>query len=236
MVLIQFTEGVIYRGRATGGGVNTLTDTAIPAAYITNILNDERLFIYAGTGAGQSRKIDTYDQPTHTFTLYYNWTTQPDATSLYQVISGPGSSGAGGGDATLANQTTIINRLAGGETEGTATPLDAFAGIATSGDTGADIFTIALTTRTKFHYLGIQISGLTNGAVATIRGYKKTTDAGGMREFYNQQFTVRTDPDEIPVINGTIAFRNDVRFEIKSNNAADTAVSVDYEYLPEVME
>lgn len=108
MTLIQFTEGVIYRGRATSGGSNTLADTAIPDTYITDIWNDEVLFIYAGTGAGQSKKINTYDQPTHTFTLYDNWTTQPDATSLYQVVPGTESSGAGGGDATIANQTTII--------------------------------------------------------------------------------------------------------------------------------
>jgi len=104
--------GVIWMGVATAAGAaNTFVDTDIPAAYIADIFKDERLFIYAGTGAGQTRKIQAYASGTHTFTLYDNWTTNPDTDSRYQVIAGDGISGGAAGDATLAKQNTIIGKV-----------------------------------------------------------------------------------------------------------------------------
>lgn len=87
--------GVIRTGVASAAGAaNTFVDTDIPAAYIADIFKDERLFIYAGTGAGQTRKISAYNDVTGTFTLYDNWTTNPDTDSRYQVVAGDGIAAA----------------------------------------------------------------------------------------------------------------------------------------------
>jgi len=85
--------GVLWMGVSTSdaGANDELIDTDIPVAYIANIWRDERLFIYAGEGAGQTRKIEAYNAGT--FTLYDDWVTNPDKTSRYQVISGEGISG-----------------------------------------------------------------------------------------------------------------------------------------------
>ncbi|MEA3338438.1 MAG: hypothetical protein U9R15_00585 [Chloroflexota bacterium] len=109
--------GVIWVGVSTSaaGANDELIDTDIPAAYIDDIFNDERLFIYAGTGAGQTRKIEDYDAGTGKFTLHDTWVTNPDTTSRYQVIAGDGVSGAGAGDATAANQAIIIADVAAAE-------------------------------------------------------------------------------------------------------------------------
>jgi len=101
---MQIIEGVIRRGTATAGGATTLTDDDIPDSYVTDLWNDETIYIFAGTGAGQSKKIETYDQPTHTFTIYDSWIVQPDTDSRYQVVVGTGISGGTAGDATAANQ------------------------------------------------------------------------------------------------------------------------------------
>ncbi len=103
--------GVLWMGTSTSdaGADDELIDTNIPVSYVANIWRNERLFIYDGTGAGQTRKIEAYDG-TDTFTLYDDWITNPDTTSRYQVISGEGVSGGTAGDATAANQTTILGR------------------------------------------------------------------------------------------------------------------------------
>jgi len=108
----QIIEGVIWRGTATDVVGNTfLKDTNIPAAYGAGVWNDERLFIFTGTGAGQTRKIKNYDGAGE-FEVYDAWNTNPDTTSRYQVISGEGTVGAAAaGDATAANQTTIIGKV-----------------------------------------------------------------------------------------------------------------------------
>ena len=131
----------------------------------------------------------------------------------------------------------VSARLSGNESEDTVTALNANGGTASSGDTGADVITISTSTRKKIHFLGIDISGLTAAATATIRLYTKILDAdASLTEFYEQDFTVGTDPDLVPVIDGSIAIRNDLRIEIQSDNASDTSVSVKYHYITEDME
>ncbi|GAJ11258.1 unnamed protein product, partial [marine sediment metagenome] len=77
----------------------------------------------------------------------------------------------------------------------------------------------------------------TAGTTATIRAYTKVLDAdGSLTKFYDEDFTVDTDPDMIPFIDGTIGIRNDLRIEIQSDNASDTSVSVKYCYISEDME
>ena len=137
-------------------------------------------------------------------------------------------------EAKLADVEAKLDKLAGGDAEGTASALNAYGGTASSGETGADVLTISTTTRKKIHALMIGISGLSAGAAATIRMYTKALDADAtLTKFYHQSFTVETDPDLIPVIDGTIGIRNDLRVEIQSNNAADTSVSVKWHYIYE---
>jgi len=131
----------------------------------------------------------------------------------------------------------IKSDLAGTEVEGTVAALDAYSGAATSTETGADVFTISTTTRKKIHFLGVQISGLTSGATATLRMYTKMLDAdASLTKFYSEIFTVGTNVPFVPIVNGTIAIRNNVRVEIQSNNAADTSISAKYHYILESME
>jgi len=91
-------------------GDTFLKDTNIPGIHGVDIWNGERLFIFAGTGAGQTRKIKKYDGAGE-FEVYDKWNTNPDTTSRYQVISGDGIIGVASGDASAANQTTIINDI-----------------------------------------------------------------------------------------------------------------------------
>lgn len=132
---------------------------------------------------------------------------------------------------------TQRDTIAGSEAEGTATTLNAYGGVATSGETGADIFTVSTTSRRRIHSLGVQISGLSSGATATIRMYTKMLNAdASLTKFYHQTFTVGIDVPFILVVDGTLAIRNDLRVEIQSSNAADTSVSVKYHYIIEDME
>ncbi len=136
-----------------------------------------------------------------------------------------------------ADVDLIKSDLAGTEVEGTASALNAYSGTATSTETGADVFTISTTTRKKIHFLGVQISGLTSGATATLRMYTKMLDAdASLTKFYSEIFTVGTNVPFVPIVNGTIAIRNNVRIEIQSNNAADTSISAKYHYILETME
>lgn len=129
------------------------------------------------------------------------------------------------------------DKILGVEGEDTVTALNAHGGTASSGDTGADVLTISTSTRKKIHFLGIDISGLTDAAKATIRAYTKVLDAdASLTKFYDEDFTVGTDPDLIPFINGTIGIRNDLRIEIQSDNDSDTSVDVKYCYVSEDME
>ncbi len=65
-----------------GGGNDELDDTA--KAWIPDIYVDNICWIYSGTGVGQARLVT--DNTKTKLTLESNWTTNPDATSLYRVI------------------------------------------------------------------------------------------------------------------------------------------------------
>jgi len=140
-------------------------------------------------------------------------------------------------DADITSIKTETDKTPGSEGEDTAATLNAHGGTATSGDTGADVVTISTSTRKLIHFLGIDISGLTATATATIRLYTKILNAdASLTKFYDQDFVVGTDPDFVPVIDGSMGIRNDLRVEIQSDNASDTSVSVKYCYISEDME
>ena len=131
---------------------------------------------------------------------------------------------------TLIKLNTIIDNQSGYEAEGTTLTANLYAGTATSGSTGADILTITTSVREKLH------SNCTSGASISVRLYTKTLNAGSMEKFYDQDFTKDSDPDILPIIDGALAIRNDVRIEMQSDNASDTSISVEYSYILEAME
>ena len=87
--LQKVVDGVAFgpeldTGTATAGGSNTLTDSG--ASWTVDEWEDKQLRIVSGTGAGQTRFIDSNTSTVLTVTT--NWTTNPDATSVY-IIEDP---------------------------------------------------------------------------------------------------------------------------------------------------
>lgn len=84
----------LHRGVAQGGASSTIT-LANPTA--TTTLGDVKVIdnyykgcyveIMSGTGEGQIRKIKQYDGATKIATIEPNWSTAPNATSVYSIIS-----------------------------------------------------------------------------------------------------------------------------------------------------
>jgi len=102
-------------------------------------------------------------------------------------------------------------------------------GTATSGDSGGDLVTIGSPAEsTKIYGLTITIGDFAPGAGITIRMYELVN--GTEQQFYSQTFTVGTDPDAIPVIDGPFVTNDVIRVELYSDNPLDDDISVDYEY------
>ncbi len=113
-------EGV--SGTATGGTASTLT--ASIGVVETDRWNNGFIQIVSGTGSGQRRRIsDTaYAAGTTTFTVARNFTTTPDATSVFVVwnsgIAVDGGRASGAGTTTTltdSSQSWATNCWAGGE-------------------------------------------------------------------------------------------------------------------------
>ena len=90
----------------------------------------------------------------------------------------------------------------------------------------------AAATRNKVHDLSLGVSNLV-GTVITVRLYKKVN--GVERKVYEQAFNAATDPPGLPVINGVWATHDVIRVTLQSNDAADNAKAVDYDYMLEAM-
>lgn len=73
---------------------STSTTLVFDAAtsFADNYLNGHFAVIVAGTGAGQSRFIDTWTNSTDTATISPAWTTTPDTTSVIEVYATPPAS------------------------------------------------------------------------------------------------------------------------------------------------
>jgi hypothetical protein len=134
----------------------------------------------------------------------------------------------------LKSIKTKTDKLAGNEADTQITNRDLFAGTATSTETGADILTISTTTRKKVHMLMVSMVNCTAAATITVRMYTKVN--GTWVKFYSETFTKDTDPDGIMAINGTLAILTDLRVEMQSDDAGDTAVTVPYSHITEDME
>lgn len=84
----------LHRGIAQSGGVNTITLANVAATEtvgeprkIDNYYQGMRIEIILGPGVGQLKRIVSYDGTTQVATVESNWSTQPDATSHYSIVS-----------------------------------------------------------------------------------------------------------------------------------------------------
>ena len=79
-----------YSGNASAATASSITlridaSGANNEVYYANTSNSNTIFIVSGTGAGQERTMNAYNQITRTATVSNNWTTVPDATSIYSI-------------------------------------------------------------------------------------------------------------------------------------------------------
>lgn len=79
---------------AQGGGNNTITLEALASA-VNNEYDGFRIYISSGTGSGQTKTILTYNASTKDATVDSNWTVNPDATSIYEILDGEITSAVG---------------------------------------------------------------------------------------------------------------------------------------------
>ena len=126
-------------------------------------------------------------------------------------------------------EKTVPVEPALGEIEDTATGLNLNGGTASSGNPGADIFTIPAAGIIEILSAVISMRNCTPGATVTVRAYMDIY--GTEDEVYNQTFTRGVDPDGIMVINGNFGTNVPIRFEMHSDNAGDILVDVPYKAL-----
>lgn len=79
--------GLVRGNTAQAGAAGTITLDAAASA-VDDEYNGCYCLITSGTGAGQMRRISDYDGTGKVATLESNWTVNPDATSVFQVIAG----------------------------------------------------------------------------------------------------------------------------------------------------
>jgi hypothetical protein len=84
-------DGIIASGTLQSA-TNTTAVLAAATSIADNLVNGAVLFIYEGTGAGQSRGMDGWVSATDTATVSPAWTTNPDSTSKYHVFASPPAS------------------------------------------------------------------------------------------------------------------------------------------------
>lgn len=88
--------GIIESGTAQGGAAGNI-QLASSVSRANNFLNCATVALTGGTGAGQSRVIDTWTSSTDTGTMTVDWTTAPSSDSTYLVFQTPCGISAGGG-------------------------------------------------------------------------------------------------------------------------------------------
>ena len=79
---LQAANGIRSATAQAGGTVSTIVLDA-GASATDNWYQDQIVTIVAGTGAGQSRSIQTYIAASKVANIYPNWVTIPDATSVF---------------------------------------------------------------------------------------------------------------------------------------------------------
>lgn len=112
VVLAADVPAILEAGDAQGGAAGSITldagASAIDDTYVRNFV-----MITGGTGIGQARLISTYNGTTKIAGVLPDWTTTPDATSVYQILPG-GRVDIGGWAGTVVSGTlfTGITSLA----------------------------------------------------------------------------------------------------------------------------
>jgi len=217
-------QGLCYRGIVTavpganqftiaelaGLGAGSLIDLAGVNPYYAFVKS-----IAAGTGAAPQGELQ--------------------AITNYATLTGNFTAGAFTVPVGIGDEVLIIHPLIA-RTINTA-------GIGANGNLAAnwqaaeqDLVTIgAPLTNIKIHNLTVGINALIGNI--TIRLY---TDVNGVERLIfpipaATTFTVAGDAPAIPVINGTMGFRNAVRVTVQSDNAVDNGAVVSYDYLIEAM-
>ena len=116
---------VVRTGTAQAGGASTITLDA-GASAVDNFYNTEVIFILSGTGAGQSRKINSYVGTTKVATLTSAWATAPDATSIFIIFPESVETGTGAtAQQVWEYATRALTDKAGFTISGTKQTLDA---------------------------------------------------------------------------------------------------------------
>lgn len=72
-------------GIAQAGAVNSITLAAAETYTAASRVDLNEVCITGGTGSGQCRNVDTYNESTKVATVESNWTTTPDNTSEYEI-------------------------------------------------------------------------------------------------------------------------------------------------------
>jgi hypothetical protein len=82
---LDIGDGCYHCGIAAAGAAQTITLSS--AASGSDYYDGQRIDIYGGTGAGQSRRIVKYVGSTKVATVDRPWKTNPDNTSVYAVFA-----------------------------------------------------------------------------------------------------------------------------------------------------
>jgi hypothetical protein len=108
------TSLVIHHDVAQGPGTGSnQIQLAASASAVDGAYDPSMIYIFDGTGAGQSRLIYEYDGTTKMATVDRNWKVLPDLTSKYRIIANPGREHVNEGLAQGGTSTTItLNALA----------------------------------------------------------------------------------------------------------------------------
>ncbi len=85
-ILGNDSPAVIAAGTAQAGAVGSITLAAGDSA-ANGFYNGCSVKILSGTGAGQVRRVQSYNSTTKVATTEVNWIVAPDATSVYRIIS-----------------------------------------------------------------------------------------------------------------------------------------------------
>ncbi len=115
---------IVRANTAQAGGSNTITlDSG--ASSTDDWYVNQTVFIVEGTGAGQSRKISTYNGSTKVATVDSNWATVPDDTSKFLILPNYILTGTGASASEVWSYSTrSLTDKTGFEIAGTKTTLD----------------------------------------------------------------------------------------------------------------
>jgi hypothetical protein len=85
--IVSSSNSLLTEGLAQAGTANTITFRANDSAQ-DDLYKDQWVHITSGTGSGQTRLVTGYVGATKIVTVDKNWKINPDATSVYQILTG----------------------------------------------------------------------------------------------------------------------------------------------------